>query len=237
MTVTPLAGGAPGLAHDDGAPGPATVRLVASEPKDIVEAGYDRIAARHLAWIGEIRGDPRLRFLHDLMARLPRHPRVVDLGCGAGVPCTALLAEHGEVVGVDLSGRQLELARRNVPAGCFIRSDMTTIEFAPASFDAATAFYSIAHVPREQHGALFRRIVGWLRPGGLLLASLGCFADPGTVEDWLGAPMFFSSHDAQANRRLLADAGLTVAVDESVTMHEPEGPATFQWVIAAKRAH
>lgn len=114
---------------------------------------------------------------------------------------------------------------------------MTTIEFAPASFDAATAFYSIAHVPREQHGALFQHIVGWLRPGGLLLASLGGFADPGTVEDWLGAPMFFSSHDAQANRRLLADAGLTVAVDESVTMHEPEGPATFQWVIATKRAH
>lgn len=57
------------------------------------------------------------------------------------------------------------------------------------------------------------------------------------VEDWLGAPMFFSSHDARTNRRLLAEAGLAVLADETVTMQEPEGPATFQWVIAAKPGH
>jgi hypothetical protein len=46
--------------------------------------------------------------------------------------------------------------------------------------------------------------------------------------------MFFSSHDAPTNRRLLTEAGLTVLVDELVTMHEPEGPATFQWVICCR---
>jgi SAM-dependent methyltransferase len=215
----------------------ATVRVVTSEPGDIVEVGYDRIAARYLAWIREIRGDPRLRFLRDLMARLPAQPVVLDLGCGAGVPCTALLSEIGDVVGVDLSASQLELARRNVPNGRFIKADMTTINLPPASFDAVTAFYSIAHVPRGQHGSLFQRIATWLRPGGCLLAALGCGADDGTVENWLGTPMFFSSHDAPANRRLLAEAGLTVLVDQAVTMQEPEGPATFQWVIASKPGH
>jgi SAM-dependent methyltransferase len=209
---------------------------VTSERKCIVEAGYDLIASRHLAWVNEIRGDPRLQFLHNLMARLPSHPTVLDLGCGAAIPCTALLAEHGNVVGVDLSGKQLHLARRNAPAVQFIKSDMTTIEFRPASFDAVVAFYSIAHVPREQHGALFQRIATWLRPNGHVLASLGCSADAGTVEEWLGAPMFFSSHDAQTNRRLVAEAGLSVLVDEAVTMQEPEGSATFQWMIALKPA-
>jgi SAM-dependent methyltransferase len=211
--------------------------MVTSDPRDIVEAGYDRIAARHLAWIDEIRGDPRLRFLNDLMARLPAQPAVLDLGCGAAVPCTALLAERGDVLGVDLSRTQLELARQNVPSARFIKADMATIELPPASFDAVTAFYSIVHVPADQHGALFRRIATWLRPGGYLLASLGCGTDDGTVEDWLGAPMFFSSHDAQTSRRLLAEAGLTILVDEPVTMQEPEGPVTFQWVIATKTGH
>jgi cyclopropane fatty-acyl-phospholipid synthase-like methyltransferase len=187
-----------------------------------------------LSWIGEIQGDPRLRFLHDLIARLPPRPAVLDLGCGAGVPCTALLAERGNVVGVDVSSSQLELARQRVPTARFIKSDMATIEFAPASFDAVTAFYSIAHVPRDQHGTIFQRIAGWLRPGGHFLAALGSGDSPDTVEDWLGAPMFFSSHDAQTNRRLLAEAGLTVVTDEAVTMREPEGPATFQWVIAIR---
>lgn len=210
---------------------------MSSEPSDIVEAGYDRIAARHLAWINEIKGDPRLRFCRDLMARLPAHPRVLDLGCGAGFPCTALLAERGDVVGVDVSSSQLELARQNVPRARFIKAKMTTIELPPASFDAVTAFYSIGHVPRAEHGSLFQRIATWLRPGGHFLASLGYGADDGTVEDWLGAPMFFSGNDAETNRRLLAEAGLTVIVDEAVTMEEPEGPATFQWLIASKPDH
>jgi cyclopropane fatty-acyl-phospholipid synthase-like methyltransferase len=162
---------------------------------------------------------------------------VLDLGCGAGVPCTALLAERGEVVGVDLSSRQLQLARRNIRDARFIKSDMTTVEFSPASFDAVTAFCSVANVPRDQHGALFDRIAFWLRPGGHFLASLGYSADAGTVEDWLGTPMSFSSHDAETNRRLLAQAGLTVVVDEAVTMQEPEGAVTFQWVIATRPAH
>jgi hypothetical protein len=38
-------------------------------------------------------------------------------------------------------------------------------------------------------------------------------------------------------RVLLAEAGLAVLADETVTMQEPEGPATFQWVIAAKPGH
>jgi ubiquinone/menaquinone biosynthesis C-methylase UbiE len=204
---------------------------VTAKPQDIVQGGYDRIAARHLAWAGEIRGDPRLRFLHDLMSRLPAHPAVLDLGCGAGVPCTALLAERGEVAGVDLSASQLELARHNVPSARLIQADMTTLALRPASFDAVTAFYSINHVPRDQHSSLFRRITTWLRPGGHFLAALGCGAGETTVDDWLGTPMFFSSHDAHTNRHLLTGAGLTLLTDETLTMQEPQGPATFHWVI------
>jgi SAM-dependent methyltransferase len=204
------------------------------EPNDIVEAGYDLVADRHLAWIDEIRGDPRLRFVRELQARLPEHPTILDLGCGAGVPCTALLAEHADVVGVDVSARQLELARHHVPGARFVKADMGTVDFPALSFDAVTAFYSVAHVPRDRHGALFGRIAAWLRPGGHFLAALGCGNSDGVVPDWLGAPMFFSSHDAPTNRRLLSAAGLDVLVDETVTMAEPEGPATFQWVIATR---
>jgi SAM-dependent methyltransferase len=207
---------------------------VADDPTHVVAAGYDLMAERYLAWSDEISGDPRLRFLRDLLARLPQRPAVLDLGCGVGVPSTALLAEHGHVVGVDVSARQLELARRRVPGARFVQADMASVGFPPASFDAVTAFYSVAHVPRAEHAALFRRIAGWLRPGGHFLASLGCGGTDGTVAEWLGAPMFFSSHDAPTNRRLLAEAGLVVQVDELVTMREPEGPATFQWVICCR---
>lgn len=202
-----------------------------SSPKDIVEAGYDTIAGRYVEWCQEVDGDPRLRFLDELMSRLDDGAKVLELGCGAGVPCTQLLAEHHAVVGVDVSATQLALAERNVPTARFIKQDMTSLDF-DAEFDAVTAFYSILHVPKTEQAALFRKIAGWLKPGGLFLAALGTGTDD-VVEPWLGAPMFFGSHQPPVNRELLREAGFTLVVDEVVTMTEPEGPATFHWVIGA----
>src|SRR5438445_466575 len=78
------------------------------------------------------------------------------------------------------------------------------------------------------------RIVGWLRPGGWFLAALGSADDPGWTGQWLGVEMFFSSFDAETNLRLLGDAHLDAAQAETVTMHEPDGDATFLWVLARR---
>ena len=46
---------------------------------------------------------------------------------------------------------QLAIARENAPRARFVRADMTEVDFAPESFDAVVAFYSIIHVPRDEH--------------------------------------------------------------------------------------
>jgi SAM-dependent methyltransferase len=108
---------------------------------------------------------------------------------------------------------------------------MLDVDFPDASFDGVVALYSIAHVPREEHGPVFARVRRWLRPGGVFLASLGAGDTPSWTGEWLGVPMFFSSHGAESNTRLLAEAGLDIVRAELVTMREPEGEATFLWVI------
>ena len=68
---------------------------MADDPrKRTVQAGYDAMAEHYLAWGGEIEGDPRHRFLHEFARRLPDGARVLDLGCGAGIPSTKQLAER-----------------------------------------------------------------------------------------------------------------------------------------------
>lgn len=199
--------------------------------EEIVEAGYDKIATQYQTWISGVEDDPRLHFLDEVLRRLPDQPAALDLGCGAGVPCTAVLAEYGDTVGVDISSAQLELASRNVPNAQFIKSSMRTLAFPPESFDLVTAFYSIPHLPRDQHADLFQRIAGWLRPGGHLLATLG-HKDVEAVEDFMGAPMVTSSYEPSTNRRLLLEAGLTVLTDQILTWFD--GHVTYQWVIAGK---
>ena len=203
------------------------------DPKRVVAAGYDTMAERYLAW-SDLRPSPaRLRYLALADALIPAGADVLDLGCGAGIPMTATLAVGRSVTGVDISAAQIVLARANVPSATFIQADLTTLDFPSGSFDAVVAFYSLTHVPRAEHAALFGRIRSWLRPGGVFVASLGVEDSPDEVEaDWLGVDMFFSHFSARVNRRLVAEAGFEIERADVVTEPEDRHDARFLWVVA-----
>src|SRR6266516_3966581 len=121
--------------------------------KAIVEEGYDALEEEYLAWAARIIDDPRERMLDEFSVRMAPGARVLDLGCGAGLPSTKALANRFAVTGVDISEGQLNAARRNVPQATFIHADLGALDFPFASFDGVTAFYAISHVPRDEHGA------------------------------------------------------------------------------------
>jgi cyclopropane fatty-acyl-phospholipid synthase-like methyltransferase len=207
--------------------------MIGDERKRTVQAGYDLLGPRLGAWDERIEGDPWERFLEELVTRVQGGGRVLDLGCGNGAK-SARLAGRFELVAVDLSEEQLRLARAEVPGATFIHGDFAELEFPAETFDAVTAFYSIMHVPREGHRALFGRIVRWLKPGGLFLASLSHVGGDDWTGEWLGVEMFFSGYDAETNRRLVREAGLELLADELVWMREPQADVAFLWVLARK---
>ncbi|GGU36339.1 class I SAM-dependent methyltransferase [Lentzea flava] len=200
--------------------------------KEIVENGYDAIARTYLTWSARITDDPRLHYLDQFDSRLADGAKILELGCGAGIPVTRKLAARHDVLGVDLSQQQIDLARANVPGARFEKADMTALDFPDGTFDGIAAFYSILHVPRADQPALIAKIARWLRPGGLFLASLGT-GTPDVTETWLGVEMFFGSNTPEENRALLA-RHMEIVVDDLVTMHEPD-PATFHWVLTRAR--
>lgn len=161
---------------------------------------------------------------------------MLEVGCGSGRTLTRL-AERFEVTGVELSQEQLHRAELRVPAALLVHADVCACEFPPGSFDAIAAFYVFGHIQRDRHGELYKQMATWLAPGSLFLASLAVLDDPGTVEEWLGAPMFFSSWPAETNTQLLSNAGFELVLNETVAMREPEKEVAFQWVLARKRLH
>ncbi|KAJ7722562.1 S-adenosyl-L-methionine-dependent methyltransferase [Mycena maculata] len=147
----------------------ATTKL--ENPKSHVERGYDSVADKYLAWSSPRPTTRRMNYIADLVKKLPAGANVLELGCGAGVPATQVLIEHGlNVTGNDISAAQIALAREHVPKARLIQGDMLTLDFAPRSFDAVLGFYSIFHLLKEEQALMIENIRGWLKPGGWLLS-------------------------------------------------------------------
>ncbi|MGH9174603.1 MAG: class I SAM-dependent methyltransferase [Vicinamibacterales bacterium] len=204
--------------------------------KRIVREGYDAIAATYLRVRREDGED--LRLLDELAARLPDGALVLDAGCGAGIPVARALSRRFRVIGVDLSIAQLRLARGLVPDAAFVQADMAVLPFADGAVDAICSYYAIIHIPREEHQSLLASWRRLLRPGGLLLVSMGASDNPdGTEADWLGggATMYWSHYGRATNLRLIASAGFDIIWDHLVTEDEAFGGGTHLFVLAGMR--
>lgn len=183
--------------------------------KVLVQRGYDGCAAAY----HEARKNEAGHELDLLTRRLEDGATVLDVGCGAGVPYTRTLAQRFNVTGVDSSSGMIQRARANVPNGNFILGDIMSAEFPPASFNAVVAFYSVFHLPREEHQELFRRIYDWLQPGGYLLCTLSRSSEAGyTEDDFFGVTMYWSNYGLEDYKEILTRVGFSL-LETSVIGH------------------
>ena len=207
-----------------------------------VALGYDKIGEAYGKQATRSRTAQRTRYESVLLDSLDEGASVLDLGCGSGIPTTRRLARKFQVTGVDISEKQVQRAKKNVPHAEFIHSDMAALDFPADTFDGVCAFYSIIHLPRAEQVTLINAIFAWLRPGGTFVACLGTGDhEVDYDETWMGAPMFWSTFDAATNRRIINESGLTTisAQEETIYLRGEEASLhgeseTFLWVVAEK---
>ncbi|MFG2193098.1 class I SAM-dependent DNA methyltransferase [Streptomyces sp. NPDC048639] len=173
-----------------------------------------------------------------LAEQLPAGSRVLDVGCGTGLPTAAQLTEAGHrVVGIDLSPAMVKLARDNVPAAEFHVADLADLSGptdladladpavpadgeaqgppGPGLFDGIAAYFSLLMLPRAEIPYALRTLHGLLRPEGLLALSM-VEAD---VDDFaipfLGRTIRVSGYVRDELRQVVLDAGFEVAGEDS----------------------
>lgn len=190
--------------------------------KKTVKEGYNAIADRYLA--ERTLDSEDVRLLDDFIERLPATAKVLDAGCGAGIPISQLLSEHFQVTGVDFSEAQIELAKKNVPTATFLCEDMTKLNFPDNTFDGITSYYAIIHIPREEHQALLANFHRMLKPGGFALLCLGAEHLIDDIdEDYLGTRMYWSHFDTETYLKMLNDCGFSTIWSRRVEDETCEG--------------
>ena len=187
---------------------------------EVVRRGYDHIAEKYLSSRDQLAD---IRFLDQFIERLPAGATVLDLGCGAGVPIDQHIISSGhEIIGIDVSAKQIELARRNVPKGTFEVRDMLALTHEERRIDGVVSFYAIFHTPREQHQDLLAKVNSLLPHQGWLLITMGATDWEGIEHDFYGSTMAWSHYGREKNRELLQRAGFDVALDEISTQNEEQ---------------
>ena len=190
----------------------------------IVREGYRQLAESFDEWRDRIVGDPRAEWRALLTSRLEAGARILELGCGNGDDARELARRGFDVTGVDLVARAEGVD--------VLETDFLELELPDAVCEACVSFYAFNHVPRERLPCLLAKIRRWLVPGGLLMSAFGASDTPAWTGRWLGTTMFFSSYPPETNARIVREAGFELIRDELVTFTEPEGEATFQWLLA-----
>ena len=138
---------------------------------NIVRDGYDKVASVYLANRDRLKSG---KYIQQLLKYLPKKSRILDLGCGAGVPVDDTLLKAGHtVVGIDISNEQIKLARKKCPEGEYQVGDIRELREGEYKAEAVVSFYTIFHISRDKQAGILKIMASYLVSGGWLLITMG----------------------------------------------------------------
>ena len=198
------------------------------------KTSYDQVAPEYAEKFKDEMDDKP--FDRDCLDRLAREVRglgaICDMGCGPGQIARYLHRQGVEALGVDLSPRMVEEARRLNPEIPFHQGDMLALPDAESSWGGIAAFYCIIHIPRENVVDALREMKRVLKPGGVLLVTFHIGSEIKHLDDWWEKPvnLDFAMYYPEEMEDWLKEAGYEL---EETLVREPNPEVE----VATKRAY
>lgn len=180
------------------------------DERDAIRRSYDALAETYAA--GRSADDRDVEILATFLDGLAADARVLDAGCGQGMPVLRQIQTSAIGYGLDFSRAQLELAAEHVPDAPLLQGDVTHLPLGDDVIDAIVAYHTLIHVLAGEQEAVIAEFSRVLRPGGRLLLTEGPAAWSGTNPDWLdtGVEMRWDIAGVKTTRTQLEQAGFTI---------------------------
>ncbi len=159
-----------------------------------------------------------------LASSVPLGSRVLDIGCGNGIPITrALLSAGHRVVGLDSSSEMLARFRSNYPETPAVRGVVQSCPFADGVFDAAIAWGVMFHLNQNDQAKAIVSVSRVLKTGAPFLFTSGDVDGPTPLEGTMNDVVFrYFSFSIDNYRRVLGEHGFTL-----LNVHADGGKNTY----------
>ena len=132
------------------------------------EALFDSLNIRYEE---EYADNPHLeKTVREVIGMLEPGSKVLDVGCGTGIPVASMLAAAGmQVMGIDISQRMINIVQKQV-AGSFIKADM--VRYEPSEvYDAVFVAFSHMQLSFQDLHSSMLKYAASLRDDGLLVMA------------------------------------------------------------------
>ncbi len=111
-----------------------------------------------------------LPVLKYFVSKMPAKPRILDLGCGIGGEAKRLSGLNASVIGIDISEKCLEIARKNVPKVEFRNMDILFMKFNLHAFEGILDAGTLFHFNAVEQNKILRNVIKILTKTGVLLS-------------------------------------------------------------------
>ncbi|MFC1647016.1 class I SAM-dependent methyltransferase [Patescibacteria group bacterium] len=198
---------------------------------------YDRIAEEYAvsmnAYAPEVERKKFLKHLNEGKV-------VLDAGCAAGRD-SIYFAQHGKnIIGIDLSKKLLEIARKSAPNIEFINKDIRKLDFCQNTFDGIWACAVLLHLKREEAQEVVKKFYEIQKPGGILFIMVKLGIGETDIAEKLSSDTtrHFTLFEKEEIERFIKSAGYIILesyVWNSKDRYKPERDVEWISVFARKK--
>lgn len=176
--------------------------------------------------------------IDDFLKLIPLKGKILDVGCGVGVDSEYMISNGFDVIGVDLSGKMLSLAKQRFPRGDFRLGDMRKLTFQDFYFDGIFASFSLIHIPKKDLSGLLIKLGRMLKETGAIHIAL---QEGKSGESFIRGPLeskekfFLNIMSFEEIKELLNDAGFFILAHHERRPKKNELKFTKLHIIARKK--
>jgi len=156
----------------------------------------------------------------DFLSLLPGGGKILDFGCGPGLDAKIFSDKGFHVIGIDLSVKLLEIAKKIAPKAEFKVMDMLDLKFNTGSFNGIWASASLLCFEKKEIPTIMKNLFKILKPKGIL----GIVVKEGEGEGFeldkrYSVEKYFSYYSLEEMNQYIREAGFTLLKGERLILN------------------